>query len=90
MLTLSKTWIESLSEKGFSSPIIKEITPNLTQMWFSQNNVEYVADLGPDGVTTVQKATFPPPPPGRAYVPKVKHSRGEKTPEEVKLDYDFD
>ena len=90
MLTLSKTWVESLAEKGFSSPIIKDITPNLTQMWFSQNNVEYVADLGPDGVTTVQKATFPPPPPGRAYVPKVKHSRGEKTPEEVKLDYDFD
>jgi len=92
MLTLSKTWVDSLSERGFTSPIIKEVTPDLTQMWFSQNNIEYVADLSPNGITLIQKASFPQPPTRAKQTTsaKIKHSRAEKTPDEVKLDYDFE
>ena len=57
-LTLSKTWVESLAEKGFSSPLIKEVSSDLSQMWFVQNNVDYVAQLAPTGVTHIEKATF--------------------------------
>ena len=60
-LTLSKSWVESLADKGFGSPVIKELNADLTKMWFSENNVEYVANLGTNGVTTVEKAIFPDP-----------------------------
>ena len=61
-LTLSTNYITSLFEKGFTSPEIREVTPDLSKMWFAQNGVEYVADLGPMGVTAVNKATFATPP----------------------------
>jgi len=57
-LTLSKTWVESLLEKGFTSPLIKEVSTDLSKMWFVQNNVDYVAELSPTGITHVQKAMF--------------------------------
>ena len=60
-LTLSKTWVESLSDKGYSSPIIKEVTPDMTQMWFSQGGIDYVAQLTPTGITTIEKAMFADP-----------------------------
>jgi hypothetical protein len=60
-LTLSKTWMESLSEKGFYSPLIKEVTSDMKQMWFSENNVDYVAELSSGGVTNIQKAIFGDP-----------------------------
>ena len=46
-------------ERGFSSPLIKEVTPDGSQMWFSQDGIDYVADLSGIGVTNVSKATFP-------------------------------
>jgi len=60
-LTLSKTWVQSLNEKGFAAPVIKQVSPDLTQMWFSENNVEYIANLSATGVTTIEKATFGDP-----------------------------
>jgi len=60
-LTLSKSWVESLIQKGFTSPLIKEVAPDLTQMWFSENNIDYVAQLSNGGVTTVEKAVFADP-----------------------------
>jgi len=60
-LTLSKTWVESLLEKGFSSPVIKEVTSDLSQMWFAQSGIDYVAQLSPSGITDVSKATFGDP-----------------------------
>jgi len=60
-ITLSKSWVESLNEKGFMSPVIREVTSDLSKMWFSQNNMEYVANLSPTGVTHVEKATFTDP-----------------------------
>ena len=60
-LTLSKSWVESLIQKGFTSPLIKEVSPDLSQMWFSANNIDYIAQLSNDGVTTVEKAVFGDP-----------------------------
>ena len=60
-LTLSKSWVESLKEKGFTSPVIRELTPDLSKMWFSQNDVEYVANLSPTGITHIEKAIFTDP-----------------------------
>ena len=75
-LTLSKSWVESFSEKGFTSPIIKEVNPALTKMWFSENNIDYVANLGSNGITTVEKAIFPDPTkiPPRGTKGKTKNS----------------
>ena len=60
-LTLSKSWIESLSYQGFTSPVIKEITSDMSKMWFSQNDIDYVANLSPTGVTHIEKAVFTDP-----------------------------
>tara|TARA_Y100000296_G_scaffold27434_1_gene32079 strand:+ start:1411 stop:3309 length:1899 start_codon:yes stop_codon:yes gene_type:complete len=57
-LTLSKAWVESLSEKGFASPIIKDVNADLSKMWFTQSNTDYIADLSPSGITHVEKAVF--------------------------------
>ena len=46
-------------ERGYSSPLIKEVTDDGSQMWFSQDGIDYVADLSGFGVTNVSKATFP-------------------------------
>ena len=76
-LTLSTTWVESLLEKGYSSPTIKELTPDLSQMWFVQNGVDYVAQLSPTGVTHVEKATFGDPTRfsrNRQEIPKAKQN----------------
>ena len=55
---MSKTWVGSLNEKGFSSPVIKQVLGS--QMWFLQDGVDYVATLGTSIVTNVEKAKFPP------------------------------
>ena len=58
-LTLSnKTWIESLNERGFTSPMIQKINSDSSKMWFIQNNTDYVAHLSSTGVTHVEKAVF--------------------------------
>ena len=63
---LNKSWIESLMEKGFTSPLIKEVINN--QMWFLQDGVDYVATLGSGGVTNVEKASFKPTNPQRPSI----------------------
>ena len=52
------SWIGDLISRGFESPIIKEVTPDGTQMWFSQDGIDYVAKLGSLGVSEISKATF--------------------------------
>ncbi len=83
-LTLSKTWIESLNEKGFASPLIKEVSSDMTQMWFSENNVDYVAQLSGNGITTIDKAIFGDP----TRFSRVKQTGNRKPtkPTEVKID----
>tara|TARA_A100001515_G_scaffold41471_1_gene32623 strand:- start:365 stop:2314 length:1950 start_codon:yes stop_codon:yes gene_type:complete len=83
-LTLSKGWVESLNEKGFSAPVIKEITPDLSQMWFSENNVDYIAQLSGSGVTTIEKAIF-----GDATrFSRYKQTGNRKPTEPTKIDID--
>ena len=53
-----KTWIEQIMEQGFMTPTIKQVTPDGKQMWFIENGIDYVADLGPR--VHVQKAAFKP------------------------------
>ena len=59
MLTLmenSQTWVQSLIQKGFNMPFIKQVSPDGTQMWFVQDGVDYVAQLNGVGVVNVEKA----------------------------------
>ena len=51
-------WMNDLVQKGYTSPIIKEVTGDGKQMWFVQDGVDYVADLTQNGVLDVQKAAF--------------------------------
>jgi len=82
-LTLSKSWVESLAEKGYPSPIIKEVNPNMTQMWFAQSGIDYVAQLTPTGITTIEKATFADP----TRLSRNKQEKPRATePTEVELD----
>lgn len=55
-----KTWMESLMEQGFVSPIIKQVTPDGRQMWFLQDGIDYIANLGMMGNVFVEKAVFKP------------------------------
>ena len=82
-LTLSKSWVESLNEKGFTSPIIKEVTPDMSQMWFSQGNIDYVAFLSPTGVTHVEKAVFADP---TRYSRNKQEKPKATTPTEIDID----
>ena len=60
-MELSKNWIDTLVEKGFTSPLIKDVSQDLKQMWFSQDNIDYVAQLTSAGVGIIEKATFTNP-----------------------------
>ena len=53
-----KGWMQDLFEKGYTTPLIKEVNATGTKMWFAQDGVDFVADLNPLGVTYVEKATF--------------------------------
>jgi len=55
---VSKTWIQSLNEQGFSTPIIKEVSSDGSKLWFIEKGVDYVADLSTDGLGDISKATF--------------------------------
>lgn len=56
---LTKTWVGSLLEKGFTAPIVKELSPDAKKLWFTNDGIHYVADLGGQGnVLAVEKATF--------------------------------
>ena len=57
-LEINKTWIQSLNEQGFVSPIIKEVAPDGSKRWFIEKGVDYVADLSTDGLGDIKKATF--------------------------------
>jgi hypothetical protein len=82
-LTLSKSWVESLNDKGFTSPIIKEVNPDMSQMWFSQGGIDYVAMLSPTGVTHVEKATFADP----TRYSRVQQEKPKATkPTEIEID----
>ena len=66
---MNKTWMGDLMNKGFSSPVVKQISPDGTKLWFLQNGIDYVADLGMHGVLSVEKATFSNTKPERPKTP---------------------
>jgi len=72
--TLSNSWVGSLMERGFTSPLIKEVTEDGNQMWFIQDGIDYIADLNGFGVTNVSKATFPPIPQRRTSTATIDQS----------------
>jgi hypothetical protein len=56
----SQTWVESLIQKGFNMPFIKQVSPDGKQMWFAQDSVDYVAQLNGSGVVHIEKAKVDP------------------------------
>ena len=55
---MTSTWIDSLSDQGYQFPIIKQISPDGQQVWFSNNGEEYVGNLSGTGVEKIEKAYF--------------------------------
>ena len=66
-----KAWINSLMEKGYSMPIVKEVSSDNKQLWFINDGIDYVANLNAGGVTHVAKAKMvdQSPPPKISYNP---------------------
>tara|TARA_B100001123_G_scaffold157081_1_gene181887 strand:+ start:1314 stop:3188 length:1875 start_codon:yes stop_codon:yes gene_type:complete len=57
----STTWVESLMNQGFPSPVIKEVNDDGKQLWFISDGVDYVGDILSNGHVFVEKATFANP-----------------------------
>ena len=53
-----KTWVEGIMEKGYTTPIIKQVADDGSMMWFQQDGVDYIANLNAFGVSHIEKATF--------------------------------
>jgi len=54
----TSTWIDSLSDQGYQFPIIKQISPDGNQVWFSNNGEDYTGSLSGTGVDKIEKAYF--------------------------------
>ena len=57
-LEVDKSWIGGLANKGYSAAIIKDVTSDGKQLWFVNEGIDYVADLGATGILNVEKAKF--------------------------------
>ena len=80
---LSKNWVESLNEKGFVMPIIKEVSPDMTKIWFVDSNTDYVANLSGSNIVNIEKAMF-----GDATRFSRNKQKGPKATEPTKIDID--
>ena len=60
IIQTSKSWIDDLVEKGFTHPLIKQVSPDFTKMWFIQDNTDYIAYLNSEGISMIEKGTFNP------------------------------
>ena len=70
----------ALMEKGYTTPVVKEVSPDNKQLWFINDGIDYVANLNSGGITHVQKAKFvdQSPPPKISYNPaQVGNTRDE-------------
>ena len=88
-LEITKTWIQSLNEQGFTAPTIKEVAPDGSKMWFIEKGIDYVADLSTDGLGEIKKATFIVPFPNQSpsnptisYDPSGGNQRNKEEEEE--------
>ena len=59
--------------KGYLTPLIKQVSDDGKKMRFSQDGIDYIADLHPTGVTHVEKASF-----GMGPIYKTPHTPGAK------------
>jgi len=87
-LSKGKGWMQDLFDKGYTTPLIKEVNTLGTKMWFAQDGIDFVADLNPLGVTHIEKASFgqgpiykapkgPSEKPGISYSPTGNNKQGE-------------
>ena len=82
-LNMPKNWVEGIMSKGYPTPIIKQVANDGSKMWFSQDGVDYIANLHSSGVTHIEKATFgmgpvyKTPQPGVSYDPTGNNKRGD-------------
>jgi hypothetical protein len=51
-----KMWMQSLLEKGYNAPIVKEVSPDNKQLWFINDGIDYIANINGAGITHVAKA----------------------------------
>ena len=58
----TKSWMQDLMEKGYPSPLVKELSEDGSKLWFSQDNNNFVAFLHSGRLARVEKATFAKPP----------------------------
>ena len=58
----TKSWMQDLMEKGYPSPLVKELSEDGSKLWFSQDNDNFVAFLHSGRLARVEKATFAKPP----------------------------
>jgi len=91
----SKTWVQGIMDKGYTTPVIKQVADDGSKMWFTQDGVDYIADLNPLGVTHIQKASFgqgpvykDPHTPGISFNPTGGNQRGQGRPANENLDED--
>ena len=68
-----QNWVEGIVSKGYLTPLIKQVSDDGKKMWFSQDGIDYIADLHPTGVTHVEKASF-----GMGPIYKTPHTPGAK------------
>ena len=54
----TSTWIDSLAEQGYMFPIIKQVSPDGSKIWFSNAGEEYTGHLGGSGMNSIEKAYF--------------------------------
>ena len=60
IIQTSKSFIDDLVEKGFTHPLIKQVSPDFTKMWFIQDNIDYIAYLNSEGISMIEKGIFHP------------------------------
>ena len=82
-----KTWTSELMEKGYMAPLVKDVAPSGKQLWFLNEGIDYVAELGSAGVTHVEKAHFvdrtqPEDKPLINYNPSHQNKRREREDED--------
>jgi len=88
--TFTSSWMDALVTQGYPTPLVKEISPDGTKMWFIQGDKQYVAFLTPTGVDRVEPATFtiPKPPANKRVEPSNQST--SNTGDVIRLDEEDD
>ena len=83
---IAKAWVPSLTERGFTNPLIKDITSDARQMWFTQDGIDYTATLlVGGGIGDISKAILQDPP---TTPPKISYNPTAQNKHEFEDDDD--